>query len=69
MIACERCEQAATVEAGGSYYCAEHGGFEQLFARHGLIDVRSLARAHSDDALRRPGTSDGEARRREAAGE
>lgn len=69
MIACSRCERAATVEAGGSYYCAEHGGFEQVFARHGLVNVRSLARADSAADTRRPGTGEAETRRREAAGE
>ena len=41
---CERCGKPATVEAARSYYCDEHGGFEQIFARHGLVSITGVSR-------------------------
>lgn len=67
-LRCERCAHEATVEAGGSYYCDEHGGLDQIAQRHGLVAIRSLARADSSLGLARPGDGEGAERRREAAG-
>lgn len=41
---CTLCESPATVRAAGSYYCAEHGGFEQVFSRHGLVSILGVPR-------------------------
>lgn len=41
---CERCGKPATVEAARSYYCDEHGGFEQIAQRHGLVSIVAVSR-------------------------
>lgn len=41
---CDVCRAPATVEAARSYYCDEHGGFEQIHHRHGLVSIKAVAR-------------------------
>lgn len=41
---CELCPGWAYVEADGSYYCRDHGGFAQIAHRHGLVSIKAVSR-------------------------